>query len=63
MESGVGGFAPRLGAEIAEELIRRRQKIDQDELEFSRLAAVFAQTDEYDEQGFEPSPGSRPTAT
>jgi hypothetical protein len=53
MESGVGGVAPRLGAEIAEELIRRRQKIDQDELEFSRLAAVFAQTDEYDEQGFD----------
>jgi len=53
MESGVGGIAPRFGAEVAEELIRRRQKIDQDELEFSRLAAVFAQTDEYDEQGFE----------
>src|SRR6266567_9486055 len=53
MESGVGGIAPRLGAVIAEELIRRRQKIDQDELEFSRLAAVFAETDEYDEQGFD----------
>ena len=53
MESGVGGLAPRLGAEIAEELIRRRQKIDQAELEFSRLAAAFAQTDEYDEQGFD----------
>jgi hypothetical protein len=53
MENGVGGLAPRLGAEIAEELIRRRQKIDQDELEFSRLAAAFAQTDEYDKQGFD----------
>jgi hypothetical protein len=53
MQSGVGGIAPRFGAEVAAELIRRRQKIDQDELEFSRLAAAFAQTDEYDEQGFD----------
>jgi Domain of unknown function (DUF222)/HNH endonuclease len=53
MQSGVGGVAPRFGAEIAQELIRRRLKIDQDELEFSRLAAAFAQTDEYDEQGFD----------
>ena len=51
MESGVGGFAPRVGEEIAAELIRRRQKINQDELEFSVLAAKFAQTDEYDWQG------------
>ena len=53
MESGVGGVAPRVGEEIAAELIRRRQKIDQDELEFSVLAAAFAQTDEYDWQGFD----------
>jgi len=53
MESGVGGVAPRVGEEIAAELIRRRQKIDQDELEFSVLAAQFAQTDEYDWQGFD----------
>jgi hypothetical protein len=53
MESGVGGTALRTGEEIAAELIRRRQKIDQDELEFSVLAAQFAQTDEYDWQGFE----------
>jgi len=53
MEGGVGGLVPRPGAEIAEELIRRRQNIDREELEFSRLAAVFAQTDEYDEQGFD----------
>jgi hypothetical protein len=53
MESGVGGFAPRVGEEIAAELIRRRLKINQDELEFSVLAAAFAQTDEYDWQGFD----------
>jgi hypothetical protein len=53
MQSGVGGVALRAGEEIAAELIRRRQKIDQDELEFSILAAAFAQTDEYDWQGFD----------
>jgi hypothetical protein len=53
MESGVGGVAPRAGEEIGAELIRRRQEIDQKELEFSCLAAQFAQTDEYDWQGFE----------
>ncbi len=53
MQSGVGGVAPRVGEEIAAELIRRRQKINQDELEFSVLAAQFAQTDEYDWQGFD----------
>ncbi len=53
MQSGVGGVAPRAGEEIAAELIRRRQKINQDELEFSILAAQFAETDEYDWQGFD----------
>jgi hypothetical protein len=53
MESGVGGVAPRPGEEIASELIRRRQKINHDELEFSVLAAQFAETDEYDWQGFD----------
>jgi uncharacterized protein DUF222/HNH endonuclease len=53
MEAEVWGDAPRAGEAIAAELIRRRQKIDQDELEFSYLAAQFAQTDEYDWQGFE----------
>src|SRR5712692_1811051 len=53
MEAGVWGVAPRAGEAIAAELIRRRQKIDQDELEFSCLAAQFAATDEYDEQGFD----------
>jgi hypothetical protein len=53
MDAGVWGVAPRAGEAIAAELIRRRQKIDQDELEFSCLAAQFAATDEYDEQGFD----------
>ncbi len=53
MESGVGGVAPRDSEEIAVELIRRRQEIDQKELEFSCLAARFAETDEYDWQGFD----------
>jgi hypothetical protein len=53
MESGVWGVAPRAGETLAAELIRRRQEIDQMELEFSYLAARFAATDEYDWQGFE----------
>src|SRR6266852_6248190 len=53
MQSGVGGVAPRAGEEIAAELIRRRLKINQDELEFSVLAAAYAQTNEYEEQGFD----------
>src|SRR5712671_6521807 len=52
MESGEGALAPETGAEMLEELIRRRLRIDTDEIEFSLLAAKFAQTDEYDEQGF-----------
>src|SRR6266699_5540124 len=52
MESGEGAIGPETGAEMLEELIRRRLRIDQDEIEFSLLAAKFAQTDEYDEQGF-----------
>src|SRR5258708_12346838 len=43
----------RAGEAIAAELIRCRQKLDQDELEFSYLAAKFAATDEYDWQGFD----------
>jgi len=53
MDAGVWGVAPRAGEAIATELIRRRQKIDQEELEFSSLAAQFAETDEYDWQGFD----------
>src|SRR5258708_38551754 len=53
MESGAGGIAPRAGEEIAAELIRRRLKINQDELEFSVLAAAYAHTNGYEEQGFD----------
>jgi hypothetical protein len=53
MERGEGVLAPETGAEIAEEMIRVRLTIDQYELHFSRLAAMFARTDEYDEQGFD----------
>ena len=51
MESGVGGVAPETDAEIGEDLIRRRQRIDQDELESSRRAAKFAKTNQYLEDG------------
>src|SRR6266852_1310617 len=53
MENEAWENGPRAGEAIAAELIRRRQKIDQEELEFSYLAAKFAATDEYDWQGFE----------
>ena len=39
------------GARFGEELIQLRHQIDLLELAFSRLAAEFAATDEYDEQG------------
>jgi hypothetical protein len=57
MVSGEGEIAPRAGEQIALELISLRQRIDQLELEFSRLAAAFAATDEYEEQGFESAIG------
>jgi hypothetical protein len=53
VDNGAWENEPRAGEAIAAELIRRRQKIDQEELEFSYLAAKFAATDEYDWQGFE----------
>jgi hypothetical protein len=53
MGTEVWETAPREGEAIAAELIRRRQEIDQKELEFSCLATQFAQTDEYDWQGFD----------
>src|SRR6266568_935876 len=40
MESGEGAFALQTGAEILEELIRRRLRIDQDEIGFSLLALI-----------------------
>src|SRR4029077_8509657 len=52
MEHGEGALAPQTGAEMLAELARRRLSIDQDEVEFSLLAARFAQTNEYEEQGF-----------
>ena len=51
MQSGVGGTAPRAGEEIAAELIRRRLKINQDELEFCRMAAAFADCNRHEEFG------------
>src|SRR6266568_307367 len=53
MESGEGAFASGTGPEMLEELKRRRLSIDQNEIEFSLLAAKFAQTNEHDEQGFD----------
>ena len=53
MKSGEGAFAPETGAEMLDELIRRRLRIDQEELEFSCLAARFARTDEYHREGFD----------
>src|SRR6266699_2800238 len=52
MESGEGAVAPQGGAEMLEYLVRRRAQMDQDELDWCLIAAKFAQTDEYDEQGF-----------
>ncbi len=53
METGEGALAPETGAEMLDELIRRRLRIDQEELEFSWLAARFAQTDEHHREGFD----------
>jgi hypothetical protein len=53
MQSEVRETAPRADEALAAELIRRRREIDRDELEFSCLAARFAETDESDEQGFD----------
>src|SRR2546421_4152704 len=53
MESGEGAIAPESGPELAAEMIRVRLSVDQLELYFSRLSARFAQTDEYDAQGFD----------
>jgi hypothetical protein len=52
MESGEGASAPETGAEMLAYLVRRRVQMDQDELEWSLVAVRFAQTDQYDEQGF-----------
>ena len=51
MRVGCGGEVS--GPDLAENLIRLGQAVDLILLEFSRVAAEFAQTDEYDEQGFD----------
>src|SRR6476661_3823475 len=51
MRVGCGGEAS--GADLAERLIRLRNSIDLLELEFSGIAGDFAETDEYDRQGFD----------
>jgi len=52
MEGGEGALALETGAEMLDYLIRRRVQMDQDELDWSLVAARFAETDEYDAQGF-----------
>jgi hypothetical protein len=52
MDCGAGGNAPESSEAIGEELIHRRHLIDLQELEFSRLAAEFAKTNEYLRTGF-----------
>jgi len=52
MDGGEGALALETGAEMIDYLVRRRVQMDQGELEWSRVAARFAQTDEYDAQGF-----------
>jgi len=52
MEGGEGALALESGAEMIDYLVRRRVQMDQDELVWSVVAARFAQTDEYDAQGF-----------
>jgi hypothetical protein len=55
MVVGVGEGLPRpapdSGPELAEKLVELRQVIDFAELHFARMAADFAATEEYDEQG------------
>jgi hypothetical protein len=51
MNVGVGGQAS--GPELAESLIRLSGAVDLILLEFSRLAAEFASTDQYDREGFD----------
>ncbi len=53
----------RTQEQVSHELSQVRVICDVMELEFSDLASEFAATDEYDQQGFEPSPGSSRFAT
>jgi len=52
MEGGEGALALETGVEMIDYLVRRRVQMDQDELVWSVVAARFAQTDEYDAEGF-----------
>src|SRR5438445_10996177 len=52
MEGGEGALALETGAEMIDYLVRRRVQMDQDELVWSLVAARFAQTDEYDAEGY-----------
>src|ERR1700693_2133078 len=51
MRVGCGGEVS--GPDHAERLIALRNSIDLQEIEFSRIAGEFAQTDEYDRLGFD----------
>jgi hypothetical protein len=51
MKVGVGGKAS--GPELADKMISLGQAIDRMLLEFSKVAAEFAQTDEFDQQGYD----------
>ena len=48
---GLPRLAPDSGPELAEKLVQLRHVIDLAELSFAQLAADFAETEEYDEQG------------
>ena len=52
MNGGEGALALETGVEMIDYLVSRRAQMDQDELVWSVVAARFAQTDEYDAQGF-----------
>ncbi len=52
MDGGEGALALETGVEMIDYLVSRRAQMDQDELVWSVVAARFAQTDEYDAQGF-----------
>src|SRR5437899_3012927 len=52
MEGGEGALALETGAEMLDYLVRRRAQMDQDELDWSVVAARFAKSDEYEAQGF-----------
>src|SRR5438132_12948643 len=52
MNGGEGALALETGVEMIDYLVSRRAQMDQDELVWSVVAARFAQTDEYDAEGY-----------